>query len=557
MCGIFAYLLSLKDVSMMSDEDYQKWYEECHKRSEKIKPRGPERYHYAQPKKSLFLGFQRLAIVDPTPKGDQPFQDKKKRAVLICNGEIYNSVQLVRKYKFKTQSHSDCEVILHMYLKFGLERTLAELDGVFAFIIYDYVRKELIAARDPYGVRPLFIYQHEGTVALCSEVKGLFDLEDVVMFPGGTFWRTGRPCFEPYMNRSMESKVQKYANGASFTSFAHRYIDLPIEDVQRKVRQKLTLAVKKRLQADRRIGCLLSGGLDSSLVAALVHKLSDLPIITYSIGLEGATDLIAARKVAAFLGTEHHEVTFTEEEGLAALKDVIYALETWDVTTIRASTPMYLLAKYIKRVTPKVKVIFSGEGADEVCQGYLYFHDAPTPAEGHKESVRILRDLPYFDVLRADRSLAAHGLEARVPFLDKHFIDFYLSIPQKWRTPTPKFPEKHMLRASFTDEKLLPPEILWRKKEAFSDGCSSKDRSWHHIIQEQADKAVTRGDLKQAEELYPHCPPKTKEACYFRQIFDRYFPESGRAELIPYLWMPKWQPEGLLDPSARELKVYS
>jgi asparagine synthase (glutamine-hydrolysing) len=249
-------------------------------------------------------------------------------------------------------------------------------------------------------------------------------------------------------------------------------------------------------------------------------------------------------------------VVFTEKEGLEALPDVIRALETWDTTTIRASTGMYLIAKYIRKHTPKVKVLFSGEGADEICQGYLYFHYQPTAKDGHAESVRLLRDLLYFDVLRCDRSTATHGLEVRVPFLDKWFVEYYMSIPPAHRSPSKEKGEKWLLREAFHEEKLLPHEILWRKKEAFSDGVSGTHRSWHHVIQEQAEKMVTDQDLAKARKVFRHCTPRTKEAYMFRKIFSDQFEPDERAELIPYKWMPKWVGEDLLDPSARELDVY-
>jgi asparagine synthase (glutamine-hydrolysing) len=558
MCGIFAYLLSKKSFEKMDKLSNKEWYYDCHDRVNKIKGRGPETYHFKKPIDRLFFGFQRLAINDVSHKGDQPFEDSKKRAVLICNGEIYNSKELEKKYKLTNvlKSHSDCEVILHLYLKLGIEKTLTLLDGVFAFAIYDYVHNELILARDPFGVRPLFISFDNNNIILCSEIKGLFGLKNIKSFPNGKYWSSHQPeLYSDYYHFIDNS--YKPVNGSSYLSFLHKYNTLTVQDIENTIKDKLTSAVKKRLQSDRKIGCLLSGGLDSSLVASLVSKLTNKNVVTYSIGLEGATDLVASRKVAKHLGTEHHEVIFTEEKGLEAIKDVIYTCETWDVTTIRASTPMYLISKYIKENTPEVKVIFSGEGADEVCQGYLYFHDAPTPIDGHKESVRILKDLRYFDVLRSDRTISSQGLEARVPFLDPDFVNFYMSIPPELRTPKYKKIEKYLLRNAFSKDNLIPDEILWRKKEAFSDGCSGINRSWYHIIQEKAEKEISDEDMENVKEKYSFCPPKTKEGYYFRQLFKKYFPEINREKLIPYQWMPKWQSKDIIDPSARVLNVYS
>ena len=276
--------------------------------------------------------------------------------------------------------------------------------------------------------------------------------------------------------------------------------------------------------------------------------------MTYSVGLEGSVDLAAARKVAEFLGTEHHEIIFSEKLGLQSIPAVIQATETWDTTTIRASVPMWLMCKYISENTPEVKVIMSGEGADEVCQGYLYFHNQPSPSEGHKESVRLLQDLLYFDVLRSDRSISTHGLEVRVPFLDKDFVNFYMSISPEYRCPDSKKGEKWLLRESFDNLDLIPDEILWRRKDGLSDGCSSLSRPWYQVIQEKAERDISDEELKMAEDI-KHCPPKTKEALMFRKMFREYFPEEGRDKLIPYQWMPKWSGD-MVNPSGRLINSF-
>lgn len=311
--------------------------------------------------------------------------------------------------------------------------------------------------------------------------------------------------------------------------------------------------------AERRIGCLLSGGLDSSLVAALVVKLCreqgvKYPIQTFSIGMPGSTDLAAARKVAKLLKTEHHEVVFTPQEGFEAVPHVINALESYDITTIRASVGMYLLSKYIKENTDTV-VIFSGEGSDELTQGYIYFHKAPSPDEAHEESKRLLGDLYLYDNLRADRTTAAHGLELRVPFLDKAFTSLYLSLPKDIVQPT-KGIEKYLLRASFDGQlkDLLPDEVLWRAKEAFSDGVSSLSEPWHVSLQRYAESHINDKELANAATTYPHNTPQTKEAYFYRKIFESKF--KGQGDLIPYFWLPKWMGENVKDPSARTLAHY-
>jgi asparagine synthase (glutamine-hydrolysing) len=555
MCGIFAYLL--KDGQSEVDK---KWITECHERAKTLKPRGPEKYKYTTPTNNVFMGFQRLSIVDLSENGDQPFSDSSQSTTLICNGEIYNSKYLTKKYNLPVKSGSDCEVILHLYIKFGIRKTVECLDGDFAFIIYDKNRNEFICARDSYGVRPLFISINDESIVISSELKALYGLKNAKVFPNGCFWlSTTDSQYNIYNYHNEENKTICLTNGSSFVSVAHKFNDLSLDKIKEKIKNKLETSVKKRLQSDRKIGCLLSGGLDSSLVTSLVKKLStDLGwnVVTYSVGLEGSVDLEAARKVASFLGTEHHEIIFTDSIGLNSISDVIYAIETWDTTTVRASIPMWLMCKYIKEHTPEVKVILSGEGADEVCQGYLYFHNQPNSLQGHKESVRLLQDLLYFDVLRSDRSISTHGLEVRVPFLDKDFVNFYMSIPAEYRCPDKKKGEKWLLRESFSNEKLLPDEILWRQKDGLSDGCSSLNRPWYQIIQEHAEKEITNEELKNANEKYTHCTPKTKESLMFRNIFHKHFPEKDRDKLTPYQWLPKWCGD-ITNPSGRLIPLLS
>jgi len=321
----------------------------------------------------------------------------------------------------------------------------------------------------------------------------------------------------------------------------------------------LTIAVKKRLMADRRIGCLLSGGLDSSLVAALLVKEAEeinLPykIQSFAIGMEGSPDMEKARQVAKYIGTEHHEVVFTEEDVAKVLDDVIYTLETPDITTIRASIGMYLLSKYILDNTDTT-VVFSGEGADEVAQGYIYFRDAPTAKDAHEDSVRLLREIYLFDGLRADRTMASQSLELRVPFLDLQFSHYYLSIEPHLRQPKDGV-EKFLLRSAFDKTDLLPDEILWRHKEAFSDGVASKKKSLFVILQEITEKRIPWSfDKASTAKKYPHCTPTTKEALYYREVFEKSYPNLAE-NFLPYYWMPRFV-EGITDPSARFIKHYA
>lgn len=543
MCGIFTYLLKNKDIN-------NTLLQECHTRIHFLKNRGPDNYSYILPDKNIFMGFQRLSIVDLSELANQPFTDKYKRATLICNGEIYNSKELTKKYNLLVESNSDCEVILHLYIKYGIQKVLEEIDGVFSFILYDYYKKEIICARDPYGVRPLFISDNKDYLVISSEIKPLYNLDNVLAFPNGCFWSSKQNISKPIHYKYFNKQKNKLVLAKCNIFLKNNYIKNSFFSIKNSIKNLLYESVTKRLQSDRKIGCLLSGGLDSSIITALVAKLTNSHIITYSVGLEGSTDLEAARKVASFLGTEHHEIIFTEEQGLQVLSNVIYDIESWDTTTIRASTPMWIMCKYIKENTPDVKVIMSGEGADEVCQGYLYFHNQPSPDEGHIESVRLLKDLLFFDVLRSDRSVSCHGLEVRVPFLDKEFVDYYMSIPPEYRCPDKEKCEKWLLRESFKTDNILPSDILWRKKDGLSDGCSSINRPWYKVIQEYVEKIVSTEELENAHIKYQHCTPKTKESLFFRNIFHKHFPEKDRDTLIPYQWMPKWSGK-MNDPSGR------
>lgn len=519
MCGIFAFLGDSK--SIISDEKLIKL-------SAKIKHRGPDNTVNERISKDIFFSFHRLRINDTSNRGDQPiYHPKDRNIVLMCNGEIYNSTKLVKDNLFETYSTSDCEVIVHLYLKYGIKKTIKLLDGVFSFILHDKTKNKTYAARDPFGIRPLFIYNYHNNYILASEIKAILGLG--IPFPPGCYWDLDNPDkYERYYD--YEYKINKDIH-------------------EKELRTAFINAVDKRLMSNRPIGCLLSGGLDSSLVAALVAKrISN--VHTFSIGMEGSTDLHYAKIAAKYIKSTHHHVTFTVEEGLSAIEDVIYSLESYDITTIRASVGMYLLSKYISNNTD-VRVIYSGEGSDELTQGYIYFHKSPSPIDSHNESVRLLKNLYMYDVLRCDRATSAHGLEVRVPFLDKDFVNIFMSVPEDFRVPRKNI-EKYLVRSLFNDDNLLPDQILWRPKEAFSDGVSGTKRSWHHIIQDHIDKLITDDEFKKQADKYSHNPPLSKEAYYYRKIFDKYY--KGNDKLIAYYWMPKWI--DVSDPSARALKHY-
>lgn len=551
MCGIWAIFGSDGDISFQCNSVH------------KIAHRGPDAFriesiHHFQ---NSCLGFHRLAIVDDLC-GMQPMRTFQHPYVyLIYNGEIFNFKELQKTFGFKQDTECDGEAIIHLYAKGGIEFAAQNLDGIFFFCLWDTANRKVFIGRDTFGVRPGFRVSTEtGFMAVCSEAKGLINLSinqsaamptsQVEQFPPGNVetysldaqgraFLTEKTCFH------------KIGEPPMYTTF-------PVEigsDIKKNIRDLLTMAVRKRLMADVRVGCLLSGGLDSSLVTALVVQESkklgvDYKIQTFSIGMEGSTDLEHARKVAKFLDTEHHELVFTPEEGVEAVENVIYHLESYDITTVRASVGMYLISKYIKEKSNST-VILSGEGSDEIAMGYIYFHKAPSAEEADEESRRLCRDLYMYDVLRSDRTTAAWGLEVRVPFLDHRFSSYYMSLPADVKVPQDSV-EKHLLRSAFADEGLIPDEVLWRPKEAFSDGVSSVTLSWYEVLQTHIDSQINDSELEEAAKTFSHNPPHSKEALYYRRMFEKHYPGMGR--WLPYYWMPKWSKTN--DPSARTLKHY-
>ncbi|XP_026674689.1 asparagine synthetase [glutamine-hydrolyzing]-like isoform X2 [Ceratina calcarata] len=510
-----------------------------------------------------YFGFHRLAIVDNL-HGMQPMRlYKHPHLFLLCNGEIYNhkTIGLQHCYSYVTQC--DVEVIIHMYEHLGAENVAGMLDGVFAFCLMDIKKKRILIARDPYGVRPLFrLRSDDGQLAVCSESKGLMEMTKQIKskwtlepFPPGFYeeyeiLNDGRTKLLSKVNYHKPGDKPKFQTSVV-------YNELSSLDVHANIRKLLVASVKKRLMADREVGCLLSGGLDSSLIAALLVKCAKELNVSYrvksfAIGMGDSPDVVAARQVAEHIGTDHHEIIFSENDVVDVLDELIYQLETCDITTIRASIGMYIISRYIKRNT-NTTVIFSGEGADELAQGYIYFRDAPNAMEAHDESVRLLKDIYLFDGLRADRTTSAFSLELRVPFLDLQFTNYYLSLDAASRQPQGGI-EKHLLRSAFSDTNLLPSNILWRHKEAFSDGVTSVKRSLFQVIQDIVDTRVTDEELDKAYIKYPHCTPRTKEAVYYRQVFEKHY--GGQAEnFVPYFWMPRWVK--VHDPSARFIAHYA
>jgi asparagine synthase (glutamine-hydrolysing) len=535
MCGIFAYI--------SKDDIDESKYKDIVKEGLKCQHRGPDNTKYRMENDHIFLQFHRLCINDLSSNGDQPLTHPDDfNTVLICNGEIYNHMDLSKKFNITTHSKSDCEIILHLYKKIGFKETIKELDGVFACVLVDLNNNTLYAARDRIGVRSMYFGENNNfnNYGFSSELKSLHTLfKNIEQFPPGKIWDSETKNFQTYFEPSMY--IPKTLGKEKNTD---------LEPILYNIKHLFEKAVKKRLMSDRNIGCLLSGGFDSSIVAAILSKqIFPKKLNTFSIGLYGSPDLKYAKIVSDHIGSIHHEIIVSEKDMLDFLEEDIRVIETYDTTTIRASTPMLLLSNYIKKNTDIV-VIYSGEGSDEASGSYLYFHNAPTYIEFAKETRRLLKDLSYFDVLRCDKSTAGAGLEVRVPFLDQDFMKYYMEINPYLKMPK-TFPiEKYLLRKSFDDSNLLPKEVLWRVKEGMSDGVSSETRGWYEIIQDHINEMYTDEEFNILKSKYTWNPPLFKEALYFREIFNKYYP--GRDKTIPYYWLPKWSGD-ISEPSARVL----
>jgi asparagine synthase (glutamine-hydrolysing) len=519
MCGILAIIGKGKDEELVQQL------------SKRMSHRGPDESDIHITEKGHFLAHERLSIVD-LHTGKQPIQGTST-AWMIHNGEIYNHQELrdtiLRNHSFRTTS--DSEVIVHLYEEFGYD-FCNFLDGMFAFVVID--GDDYIAARDPLGIKPLYYgIDERGRKYFSSEMKAIADqCTTFSTFPPGHIY-TEKTGFVKYYQPEWEDASKA------------------VEEVDYKaIRKSLTKAVKKRLMADVPFGVLLSGGLDSSLTSSIACRLLEgtgQKIHSFSIGLDAdSPDTKAARKVAEFIGTEHHEIHFTIEQGIEILEKLIWHLETYDVTSIRASTPMYFLSKAITE--QGIKMVLSGEGADEVFGGYLYFRNAPSAAEFQQETIDRVQKLFTADLLRADKSTMAHGLEARVPFLDKEFLELAIKIkPEEKQPKTYEGIEKYILRKAFdTPEKpYLPEEVLWRQKEQFSDGVGY---NWIDTLIEYCTSQVSDTDFESAGKLFPYNTPTTKEAFFYRRIFHKFYPQTSAAETVRK-WIPKWQENQ--DPSGR------
>lgn len=607
MCGIFALLNNRNTFTK----------ENIHDAFQKGSARGPENSTLNTQNNKLILGFHRLAINGLDKESNQPINIGSVQ--LICNGEIYNYKELYNQLKITPTTSSDCEIIIHLYKKYGMEHTLRLLDGVYSFILYDFRQYEtepvIYIARDPYGVRPLYMLEatpikttlcppeneinvtHEKIIGFSSDLKvlssllnnndkhlslGVSNILSITSQTDITYNETTIPFsikqFEPgtVMTLTSDFKTNSYWKKMSNTSryyipayspqLLDKYNTRYKSTAQKRICDLLNAAVKKRVvgTTDRPIACLLSGGLDSSLITALVNKYYKHTLETYSIGMKGSEDLSRAKVVADYLGTKHTEIILTKEEFFNSIPETIAAIESYDTTTVRASVGNYLIGKYIAKHS-MAKVIFNGDGSDELAGGYLYFLKAPDDIHFDKECRRLLTNIHYFDVLRSDKCISSNGLEPRTPFLDRAFIDYYLSLPAAIRNPmsecsyiiNDKTCEKFLLREAFSivEPELLPDEIIWRTKEAFSDGVSGDDGSWFEIIDKQLGKINYEPSINTNHYRFTlqHINlPVTREQQYYREIYDKLYPNT--ADIVPYFWMPKYVQA--VDSSARTLSFY-
>ena len=492
--------------------------------SKKIRHRGPD-WSGIHCSGSAILAHERLSIVDPE-SGGQPLFSPDGKQVLAVNGEIYNHQEIRERYKgrYDFQTGSDCEVILALYRDKGID-FLEDLNGIFAFALYDEEQDAFLIARDHIGVIPLYIgYNADGKVFVASELKALEgECERYEPFLPGHYYWSKAPGMKPWYKRDWMEYDNVKDNPASSDA----------------IRKSLCAAVKRQMMSDVPYGVLLSGGLDSSVISAITESYAERRIETdsqsrawwprlhsFAVGLKGAPDLAKARLVADYIGTVHHEINYTIQEGLDALRDVIYFIETYDITTVRASVPMYLLARVIKSMG--IKMVLSGEGADEIFGGYLYFHKAPSAEEFHKETVRKLSKLHQYDCLRANKSLSAWGVEGRVPFLDKEFLDVAMRTNPEAKMCPGKTIEKKIVREAFAD--MLPEEVAWRQKEQFSDGVGY---SWIDTLKQITEQQVSDEQMAHAAERFPINPPRCKEEYYYRTIFEEHFPSESAARSVP------------------------
>jgi len=529
MCGIFGYYGRKYDKN------------ELLAYAEKIKHRGPDSTNSLKMNDDLLFVFHRLAINGLNPESDQPIQ--KDGVFLICNGEIFNYKDLIKKYKLENdyKSGSDCEIILHLYLLFGINMTCRLLDGEFAFILFDSRHGILYTARDHLGIRSLYMGQDindtynpkfDNEICFSSELKAMPHMDKIVQFPVGSYWSSETQQMTQFFDLKPES--------------FHNHDE---ELIIKNIRELFTNAVEKRLMSDRQMACLLSGGLDSTTVTALVaSKFAPYTLNTYSIGLKGSIDLFYAKIAANYFKTNHTNIELTEAQFLEAIEKTIIQIESYDTTSVRASVGNYLVSLYIKEHTPDT-VIFCGDVSDEIFASYRGFFFAKNDNEFYNENVKMLENIQYFDVLRSDKSIAGAGLEARVPFSDGAFLKYCMGIDPKYKRFNENHIEKYLFRKAF--EHLMPPELAWRVKTAFSDGVSNVEKPWYLIIKTFMDEAISDEEFENRRLLYKHNRPYDKESLYYRIIFEEHYPNL--AHTIPYFWKQPCTEEE--DPSAWSIEA--
>lgn len=556
MCGIY-FLQEFVSTKASYKKQLLEKISEQQTNFSKTAHRGPDNSIFipdTQPHYQCFWGFHRLAINGVNPESNQPFYMKGCR--LICNGEIYNFRELIEEFRLEAEykSQSDCEIIIHLYKIIGITETLKRLDGVFALVLHDYETATTYVARDPMGVRSLFISANKRHVVVSSEMKSICVSKknsNVMQFQPGCCAVFNE--FTPIRYFSFyENMVIRSSSEGIECEYKYDTIEDSEENICRNIARLFEEAVVKRLMSDRKVGALLSGGLDSSSVVAIMCRHVNPKLLnTYSIGLKGSTDLIWARKVADYLGTNHHEICLTESDFLGAIGETIRQIESYDTTSVRASIPNYLVSKYIYENTDDC-VIYCGDMSDEIFGSYRGFMKAPSEDEFKRENERMIRDVCYFDLLRSDKSISGAGLEARVPFADKRFVQYVMSLPPRYKMFDDVRIEKYIFRKAFSkpfvSEEILPDDILWRRKEAFSDGVSGHERSWFQVIKEFMDVIVS--DAEFAERVWKDT--YDKESYYYRKVFEMYYPGCSRT--IPYYWRHPFCEEK--DPSARLLECY-
>ncbi len=540
MCGIWSYIELINNYYTNYFNDYMN-----------IKPRGPDMSSF-QIIKNVFIGFHRLAIMNPTFNGNQPFifEENNKTIVFICNGEIYNFKELIHEHKLDIIHNSDCMTIPKLYLKYDYNTFINlfnnEIKGEFAFLLFEFDKFQrltnIISGRDQIGIRPLYWNRDLSKgILFSSEIKGMINFNDKVKeFEPGSIVKINIDEFN-----NITQDVFNFRNVYNVSS-----VNLTEEQLLLYIRNAVINSVKRRLESDKPIAFLLSGGVDSSLVAAISAKLLGTPIKTYCCGMEEGTDLLYARMVSDHIKSNHTQVFFTPQEGVEAIDDVVSTIESWDTTSIRASVGQYLVCKHIGTKTD-ARVVFVGEGPDEVCSSYLFNYNAPNGEELHNTAIEYVKNIHMYDGRRADRCISRWGLEGRIALLDPEFIEAYWMIPSEWRHPNYKGIEKWWLRKAFEGTDILPDQVLWRKKEAFSDGVSSKKKSWFQIIQEYIQSKMINHIID------PNIIAPTQEAYYFKSLFVDNF-GYDRLDIIPNYWQPKWTgTNGYIDPSARVLNVYN